>query len=223
MSGPESRWRHLLDRALPALRYVLGPEDPSQPPRWTLGGGTALALWLDHRISFDIDLFVPTVPLRHFTPAENPHAAAISRHFQWPGHYLKYETAEGEIDFLSPPLQTTPGYVWTTIGADAIPLETPEETIVKKIRYRSARLTARDAFDIAAVAEARPALAEALAQFVPDALPRAIEALDFLIGRGTDLASVIRVTETCRPLLGTALDRARRTLVAAVERAGSTT
>ena len=30
--------------------------------------------------------------------------------YQWPGHYLKFELPNGEIDFLSPPLQTEPGF-----------------------------------------------------------------------------------------------------------------
>lgn len=217
MSAPETNWTDLLGLALPALRHVFGPEDPTTAASWTMGGGTALAIWLDHRISYDVDLFVPSVPLRRFLPTENPGAAAISSTFQWPGHYLKFETPMGEIDFLSPHLETDPGYVWTPIGRETIPLETVEEIVVKKIRYRSARLTARDAFDIAAAANARPDLARVLAHAVPDALPRALEALDFMVARRTDLAATVRVTATGRALLRNALDIVRTTLAEAID------
>ena len=60
MTAPESRWRELLDLALPALDHVFGTRvDETARPAWTLGGGTAIAIRLDHRISHDVDLFVP--------------------------------------------------------------------------------------------------------------------------------------------------------------------
>ncbi len=80
---------------------------------------------------------MPGVPLKRFTPQQNPAAARISGTYQWPGHYLKYERPEGEIDFLSVVLQTEPGYAWMDHGAGRIPVETPEEILVKKIRFRS--------------------------------------------------------------------------------------
>lgn len=43
--------------ALPALDHVFGRKDPDGDPDWTLGGGTAIAIALDHRVSFDVDVF----------------------------------------------------------------------------------------------------------------------------------------------------------------------
>ncbi|GEO98980.1 nucleotidyl transferase AbiEii/AbiGii toxin family protein [Methylobacterium haplocladii] len=223
MSAPETRWRELLDLALPALDHVFGAEaDETKPAPWTLGGGTAIALSIDHRVSYDVDLFVPTVPLKLFTPARNPAAARISPNFQWPGHSLKFERAEGEIDFLSPVLQTEPGYGWRDYGARRIPVETPEEVVVKKIRFRAARFTARDVFDLAAVANVRPGLAKLLAQEVSDALQRTCEALELQAARGTEaLAQSIVPTPSSAGLVAEAFTIGRRVLAEAILLAAS--
>lgn len=217
MTGPESRWRELLDLALPALDYVFGTQvDHTARPAWTLGGGTAIAIRLDHRISHDVDLFVPGVPLKLFTPARNPAALRISSTFQWPGHYLKFQRPEGEIDFLSPALQTELGYIWMDHGGRRIAVETPEEVIVKKVRFRSARFTARDVFDLAAVADACPGLVGVLAREVSDAIPRAQEAVEVQARRGIDaLAASVIVGRPGGDSFSGVFDVARRTLALA--------
>ena len=48
---PATAWRHLLELALRAL-----DAEAAETP-WTFGGGTALALKLRHRISYDVDIF----------------------------------------------------------------------------------------------------------------------------------------------------------------------
>ena len=58
----------------------------------------------------------------------------------------------------------SPGFAWKDILGRRIAIETPEEVIIKKIRYRSEKFTARDAFDLAAVAQARPVLATIIAE-----------------------------------------------------------
>jgi hypothetical protein len=183
----DSNWAALLNLALPALDHVFGKTHPPNKANWTLGGGTALMLQLNHRLSNDIDIFVPGTRLKAFTPHENPASKLISPHFQWPGHYLKFERPEGEIDFLSPPLQTDPGYNWRDYKGRQIAVETPDEVIIKKIRYRSQSFTARDAFDMAAVAIIRPNLAEIIARETPDALPRLSASLQHLRSRDPDL------------------------------------
>ncbi|KQT18695.1 hypothetical protein ASG40_16675 [Methylobacterium sp. Leaf399] len=219
MTAPESRWRFLLGLALPVLDHVFPPPLASgERPPWTLGGGTAIAVWIDHRISYDVDLFVPGVPLKQLTPAHNPFASRIAPHFQWPGHYLKFERPEGEIDFLSPALQTEPGFAWKDIDGRPIAVETPEEVIVKKIRFRSARLTARDVFDLAAVAATHNGLAETLARDVPDALARTRESLELQASRGQDvLARSVVPTPSGRAYLDDAFGMARRVLAAAAD------
>ena len=102
----------------------------------------------------DIDIFVSAKGLQEFTPQRNPKAALISSKFQWPGHYLKFERPEGEIDFLSAHLLTEPGFTLAHYKGREIAVETPEEIIAKKIRYRGAKFTPRDAFDLAAAGRA---------------------------------------------------------------------
>jgi hypothetical protein len=184
MVAARSDWGKLLDTALPALDYVFGPPDQTRKPDWTLGGGTAIMLAINHRLSHDIDIFVAGISLKAFTPWMNPAARTISDRFQWPGHYLKFERPDGEIDFLSAPLQTDPGFAWQTLRGRPVALETPEEVIVKKVRYRSEQFKARDAFDLAAVGAALPGLAQILAAEVPDALPRLADAIRVLSARG---------------------------------------
>ena len=218
MNGPESRWRDLLDLALPALDHVFGSTvDTTRPPDWTLGGGTAIALRIAHRISHDVDVFVPGVALKRFTPASNPKAALISPLFQYPGHYIKFERPEGEIDFLSPPLQTAPGYTWLDQNGRPIALETLEEVIVKKIRFRSVRFAARDIFDLAAVAQACAALPTVLAAEVPDALKRTREAVDIQADRGADtIRDAVIATHQGEWLVDACVGIARETLDAAL-------
>ncbi len=212
-----SRWDELFALALPALDLVFGAAtDETRPPAWTLGGGTAIALRLDHRISHDVDIFVPGVPLRLFTPAQNPAAKAISTRFQWPGHYLKFERPEGEVDFLSPALQTVPGYSWADFKGRRFALETAEEVIVKKIRYRSSRFTERDLFDLAVVAQALPDLARVLAAEVPDALGRVKERVALHRKTGVDtLNRAIIPTAAYQDFAPLAFDIAAQTLHAA--------
>lgn len=140
-------WSALLDLALPAL-------DEAGVEIWTLGGGTAMALRIGHRLSDDVDIFVPGVPLRRLAPANNAATRAISSNFQWPGFYLKFIRPEGEIDFLGAALQTEPGFTMETFRGRPVRLETIEEVIVKKIRFRAGTFTPRDAFDLVAAQRA---------------------------------------------------------------------
>lgn len=179
-----SRWALLLDLALPALDHALPDEMDrlarGDVPRWTLGGGTALALRLGHRVSDDVDIFLSGVRLAELSPARNPHAKAIDPKPDWPGHFLKFHRPEGEIDFLGTALQTLPGFSSEIFRGRTIALETIEEVMVKKLRYRAAQFTLRDAFDLACVLRAKPEIALALATEAGDTVPRAKLALNSL-------------------------------------------
>ncbi len=92
---PATAWRTLLELALPALDQI------GADAKWTLGGGTALALKLDHRISYDIDIFLEDAShLRALSPNRNKAARAISERWLEPGNYLRLEREEGVIDFI---------------------------------------------------------------------------------------------------------------------------
>ena len=218
-----SNWAQLLDLALPALDYALKDRPPIsantlQEPGWTLGGGTALALRIYHRISDDIDIFVAGLPLRLLVPANNPFARAISARPDWPGHYLKFHRAAGEIDFLSAPLQTDPGFTLESFRGRSVALETVEEVIVKKIRYRAAQFTPRDAFDLACCAQVQPGLAAVIAREASDALPRLRQGLTLLAGRNrTAIFSQIRANVAFSQILPDVLELAEAVTNAAME------
>jgi hypothetical protein len=215
-------WDELLQRALPALDHVFSPAssfDRNRRPDWTLGGGTAIALRIAHRLSDDIDIFVPSQPLKAFTPNKNPGSRAISDRFQWPGHYLKFECKGGEIDFLSAHLQTDPGFTWERYRNREVALETLEEVIVKKIRFRSARFTTRDVFDLAAVARTAPTIVDVLASEVADALPRLKAVIQARPVTKDLLRSELRPTKEFEDLVAISYDGAIKIVDAAIEAA----
>lgn len=212
----------MLQKALPALDHVFPPAsfETGARPDWTLGGGTAIALRIAHRLSDDIDIFVPSRPLKAFTPAQNPGSRAISDRFQWPGHYLKFECGEGEIDFLSAHLQTDPGFTWEQYRDRVIALETLEEVVVKKVRFRAASFTARDIFDLAAVARAEPGLVKTLAVEVADALPRLKAIIEARAKRPGDFQREIRPRDGFVDLLATASGAAMSIVECAIATSG---
>jgi hypothetical protein len=73
------------------------------PPRWSFGGGTSLAIFYDHRISYDIDVFVSNSDtLAELSPAHNAATKDLlaGRSYQFPGNYLKLQLESGEVDFI---------------------------------------------------------------------------------------------------------------------------
>jgi hypothetical protein len=219
MTARPTKWQELLEKALPALEHVFGRDilRPDGVPNWTLGGGTAIAIHLHHRISYDVDLFVAGTPLKRFAPHNNPVAKALSSTYQWPGHYLKYEMKDGEIDFLSPPLQTEPGFTVLEISGRSIPVETPEEVIIKKIRFRSQAFTARDVYDLAAVALERPELPALMQAETGDALDRLAESIRFLEAKHSSrLHDEVVLTAKGKTIIDRAFEIAKATVQTAL-------
>ena len=85
--------------------------------------------------------------------------------------------------------------------------------IIKKIRYRSAKFTPRDVYDLAAVTQERPALARIMAEETADALPRLQESLRVLEAKGgTDLTPYVNPTAKGRKILPDAFRIAKATV-----------
>jgi hypothetical protein len=144
--APESQ--RLYEQIAPALAALpVGLE-------WSLGGGTALAMWLHHRLSKDIDLFFESAAaLRLLSPNRNPDTKRITDRWQEPGHYLKFEVAGiGDIDVLVTRTWLEPPSVRTTVSGTPMAVQRPAEIIAHKIAYRSANFKLRDFFDLAALA-----------------------------------------------------------------------
>ena len=132
-------------------------------PTWTFGGGTVLMLRHGHRLSKDIDIFVPDPQYLGFvSPRLSDVAESVTHDYvEGPG-YIKLLRPEGEIDFVaSPNLTQSPFEVWQLLGRQAL-VETSAEIVVKNLWHRGDRATARDLFDLALVIEREPqTLAEA--------------------------------------------------------------
>jgi len=154
---PISQWKGLLNLALPVLSDL--------ETCWTLGGGTGLFLSLNHRVSYDIDIFLEN-PQALKRIAGDPRTKRISDDWQFPGNYSKLIRQEGEIDFiLASNITENPFFVYNFKGTH-INVETPVEIIAKKIRYRGPTFTIRDIFDFAAAVRHDPHLIDTLRQVI---------------------------------------------------------
>ncbi len=175
---PATAWRTLLELAIPALDEV------GADIKWTLGGGTGLALKLDHRISYDIDIFLENAShLRALSPNRNTAARAISNRWQEPGHYLRLEREEGVVDFIIAAQQTdlTP-WIYSFKGRD-VPIEEPAEILAKKLKYRGSRIIPRDIFDILAAHRLDSAITKAAVAAAPDGARRAADRIERIAKR----------------------------------------
>ncbi|HVI91952.1 MAG TPA: nucleotidyl transferase AbiEii/AbiGii toxin family protein [Dongiaceae bacterium] len=93
-----SDWQSLLRDAIKFLDTL------KEQPKWTFGGGTALAVFYGHRISYDIDIFLSdSDAITALSPTKNAATKALlaGHGYQFPGNYLKLELDQGEIDFIS--------------------------------------------------------------------------------------------------------------------------
>lgn len=162
---PAGVWQDLLGQA-----YVLIDEIAKHgisDPVWTLGGGTVLMLRHHHRVSKDIDIFVPDPQYLGFvSPRLSDVAESVSQNYvEGPG-YIKLLRPEGEIDFVaSPNLTANPFEIWRLLGRP-VRVETSAEIVAKKLWHRGDRATARDLFDLALVIEREPKTLESANEYL---------------------------------------------------------
>ncbi|MBU3592194.1 nucleotidyl transferase AbiEii/AbiGii toxin family protein [Polynucleobacter sp. 78F-HAINBA] len=153
---PEGVWRDLLPHALSIIEDI--KNHGTADPFWTFGGGTVLMFRYQHRLSKDIDIFVPDPQYLGFvTPRLSDVAAAVSTDYvEDQSSYVKLMRPEGEIDFVaSPNLTEAPFEIWN-IDGQHIRVETAAEIVAKKLWHRGDRATARDLFDLSLVIEKEP-------------------------------------------------------------------
>ena len=170
-----SKWKRLLELVLPALDEL--PKELT----WSLGGGTALSISLNHRISYDIDIFFQDASaLKFLSPNKNKKIRTLSDDWQQPGNYLKIERPEGDIDFLiARTFSASPHFCHDFKGYEIL-VETPAEIIAKKIHYRGSQFSVRDIFDIAAVSQLVPDALPSVSSEIRDALPRVWDRIKLL-------------------------------------------
>jgi hypothetical protein len=151
-----SNWRRLLDRTLQGLSEL--ERKGQSVPEWVLGGGTALMILADHRLSRDIDAFIDDP---QYLALLSPETTDVWNCSAWDraAHYLKLKFVEGEIDFIVsapisslPPLEKQIDLTGIRKGSKpTIRIDPPVEIALKKLHYRATMLKARDVFDISVV------------------------------------------------------------------------
>lgn len=126
---PNGVWQQLLPHALRILEDIKA--HGTNELFWTLGGGTVLMFRYAHRLSKDIDIFVPDPQYLGFvTPRLSDVAAEVA----------------------APNLTEYPYEFWEINGQE-IRVETAVEIVAKKLWHRGDRATARDLFDLSLVIE----------------------------------------------------------------------
>jgi len=143
-------WEKLLKKAISYIKS--SPLNSKSKPLWSLGGGTVLMMEYRHRLSKDIDIFLPDPQLLgYFSPRLNNVIDADVEHYNEQAGYIKLIYEDGEIDFIvAKPLLHKTCKILSMFDTD-IPCEHPLEIIAKKIVYRSERFAIRDFFDLATV------------------------------------------------------------------------
>lgn len=151
-----SGWRRLLGRTLDGLSDL---KQQGQPvPDWVLGGGTALMLHANHRLSRDIDVFIDDP---QYLALLSPEITDVWNCADWDkaAHYLKLRYSEGEIDFIVGgalsylnPMEKEIDLTPIRMGwKPTIVIEPPTEIALKKMYHRATMLKPRDIFDITVV------------------------------------------------------------------------
>jgi Nucleotidyl transferase AbiEii toxin, Type IV TA system len=124
---------------------------------WTFGGGTVLMLRHGHRLSKDIDLFVPDPQYLGFVnPRLSDFAAGLCSDYVEAVEYVKLIRGEGEIDIVTGPNLTSNAWTLEAINGRPVRVETDVEIVAKKMWHRGNRATARDLFDLALVISTSP-------------------------------------------------------------------
>ncbi|KAA0178846.1 nucleotidyl transferase AbiEii/AbiGii toxin family protein [Cupriavidus gilardii] len=155
---PQGAWQTLFPRALKLVDEI--EKHRGRRPFFTFGGGTVLMLRHGHRLSKDIDIFVPDPQsLGYVTPRLSDVADELcNSQYVEASEFVKLQMPEGEIDFVASPNLLSPSDAfeeWKLFG-QPVRVETAAEIVAKKMYFRGDRATARDLFDFALVAEREP-------------------------------------------------------------------
>jgi hypothetical protein len=154
-------WETLFRRALEIVDSVAA--SGTRFDDWSFGGGTVLMRRYRHRVSKDVDIFVPDPQyLGYVSPRLNDTAESLTSKYLETAISVKLFFQEGEIDFIaSTPLTDKPTVDETVLGR-RVRVETTAEIIAKKVWHRGTEFTARDIFDLALVATREPGAIETI-------------------------------------------------------------
>lgn len=143
-----------------------------------------MMLQIHHRVSFDIDIFLPDPQLLGFLDPdrndlrfETPPDAFLGDGTRFSRFVFK---GLGEIDFIaSPPLTANPSFEETVAGRK-VELETIPEIVAKKIHFRGKSIQTRDLFDLAAASVTHPDDVRDVLRVFPDDVRAALAAISRL-------------------------------------------
>ena len=139
-------WKHLLAIAIDLIEQANRPFPVIDV--WTLGGGTAMMIQIDHRESRDIDIFFDDPQILAYL---DPGKRNFELHVPPSGYHgdgarflrLAFESL-GEIDFIACPALTAHPSISSVIDGRRVEVETLEEIIAKKVFFRGAQIKPRD-------------------------------------------------------------------------------
>jgi len=126
-----------------------------------------MMLRINHRLSKDIDLFVPDPRyLGYVTPRLGGPAEDITSEYDEGAVFVKLYLPQGEIDIVvGTPLTANPSDEFEHDGR-TIQVETNAEIVAKKMWHRGYDAKARDLFDLCAVAQLEPDAIQVAAPFM---------------------------------------------------------
>ena len=136
---------------------------------WSFGGGTVLMRRYRHRVSKDIDIFIPDPQyLNYLSPHLNETAESMTGDYVLQADYLKLRFPEGEIDFVASAALTDNPVARETLFGREVLVETSTEIVAKKVWHRGDRFKGRDVYDLALVAERDPYALNAIGPVLRD-------------------------------------------------------
>jgi Nucleotidyl transferase AbiEii toxin, Type IV TA system len=183
---------------------------------WTLGGGTAMMLQIDHRESHDIDIFLND-------PQQLPFLDPQKQDFEFeiqPDGYEgdgirspKLVFGIGEIDFIVAGALTSSPTTEHEIEGEIVQLETIPEIVTKKVFYRGSNIMPRDVFDIAAAGErSADAIIEQL-RLYKDQVTQTLAAMEKMNPKFvSDSIADLVIRDQYRELAKTALEKCKKIL-----------
>lgn len=154
-------WETLFRRAMKVIDSVAA--SGTRFDDWTFGGGTVLMRRYRHRVSKDVDIFVPDPQyLGHVSPRLNDTAESLTSKYLETANAVKLYFDEGEIDFIASAALTEHPYATEIIFGRDVRVETTAEIVAKKVWHRGREFTARDIFDLALAAIHEPGAIETI-------------------------------------------------------------
>lgn len=206
-------WRDLFPHALALMDHLA---THVKDPPWSFGGGTVLMLRIAHRQSKDIDLFVPDPQyLGYINPRLSAFADELCDAYDESAEHIKLYRSTGEIDVVASTMLTQDPFETVIYEGRQIQVQTNAEIIAKKLWHRGHAATARDLFDLCAVAKrdpasidiARPFFARSGSQFLARLhdrsalLQRELDAIDTLECRADANECIALAEHIIRPVI----------------------